>query len=265
MFNWLTQLPRQHGVYVAAAPTPAHAAFAQAYLRVRQREGRVYDDATLRHLPAISSQHPLAKEWHARAESAERLVRHLRHKIAAATSLRLLDIGCGNGWLSHTLAQSLPNSVVVGLDINLPELNQAARVFAAAPNLAFVYGESNNLLPVARFDVIVVASAAQYFADLPAQVRVWRNLLASHGEIHLLDSPFYPKSQLASTQAATRRYYQSHDAPELAVHYHAHDLTHWLQFQPRLMYDPSALKNRARRRLGLRGAASPFQWWCLHV
>lgn len=265
MFDWLTSLPRPNGI-VEIACHDDFDRFTQAYLQVRQQEGRLYNDELLRQLPHPPPLHPLAPEWRARAESAHRLIQHLKQQTTATATLRVLEIGCGNGWLTHQIAATVTSSAVVGLDINRHELEQAARVFKPAPNLAFVFGEARQLAAhtPAYFDIIILASAVQYFANLPNQVRHWQNLLRPNGQIHILDSPFYTKKTLPKAKLASRQYYQRLGVPELAQHYHAHDITSWLQFQPRLMYDPSALKNRLRRRLGL-GAYSPFQWWCLHV
>lgn len=265
MFDWLTALPRPNGIYEIANRGDFDL-FTQAYLQVRRQEGRIYDDDILRQLPHSPTSHPLAHEWRARAESAHRLLHHLTRQSAAPQTLRVLEIGCGNGWLAHQIATHINNSAVIGLDINQHELEQAARVFQPVPNLAFVFGEANHLTTHATtyFDVIILASAVQYFANLPAQVRQWQSLLRPNGKIHILDSPFYTKKALAHAKLASRQYYQRLGVPTLAHHYHAHDITSWLQFQPRLMYDPHTLKNRLWRRLGL-GAYSPFQWWCLHV
>ena len=85
---------------------------ADLYLRVREREGRLYTDDIASHLPDFPSDHPLKSEWLARASSARRLLKYLRR---LPRSLDVLDVGCGNGWLSHLVA-GVEGTRVWGLD-----------------------------------------------------------------------------------------------------------------------------------------------------
>ena len=52
--------------------------------------------------------------------------------------LKILEAGCGNGWLCHRLAE-IPGAQVIGTDTNFTEIQQAARVFADVSNLHFIY------------------------------------------------------------------------------------------------------------------------------
>ncbi len=94
--------------------------------------------------------------------ACRRLLRYLK---ARGGSGPLLELGCGNGWLSRRLAEGL-RCEVCGVDVNRAELAQAARVFAASPRLSFVAGDIHTLpLPPPRFDAIVLPACIQYFAD----------------------------------------------------------------------------------------------------
>jgi ubiquinone/menaquinone biosynthesis C-methylase UbiE len=172
----------------------------------------LYTDREVAQLPYLIASHPRCREWANRIASTDRLVRYLStHKKAAG----ILEIGCGNGWLSHRLAE-VPGSKVIGLDPNLGELRQAARVFRKQRNLKFIYGEFySDVLRELSFDIIVVAAASQYFPDLPHLIRETLSYLRPHGELHLLDSPL-----LSS------------------------DLNH---FRHRYLHNPHSLWNRFRR------------------
>jgi SAM-dependent methyltransferase len=146
----------------------------------------LYTDREVAQLPYLISGHPRCREWESRIASANRLIRYLStHKKAAG----ILEIGCGNGWLSHRLAD-VPGSRVIGLDPNLGELRQAARVFRKQRNLKFIYGEFySDVLKELSFDIIVVAATVPCFASLPELIRDALTYLRPHGELHLLDSP----------------------------------------------------------------------------
>ena len=87
------------------------------YLRVREKEGRLYSNDVVAQLPFVSDGHPLANEWRARSTSASRLTRCLSRQ---AKPLAILELGCGNGWLSNLLSKS--GHRVIGVDQNLYEL-----------------------------------------------------------------------------------------------------------------------------------------------
>lgn len=222
------------------------------YLRVREREGRLYADDVVRGLPHIAPAHPLASEWTARRKSARRLRQYLAQQ---SRPLTILDLGCGNGWLAHSLS-TLPGVSVCGLDVNRLELEQAARVFGGADRLQFCFGDVfSAALPA--FDVIIVVSAIQYFSDLPALLNRLRTLLSSAGAIHILDSPLYAANDVRAAQARTERYYAALGFPDCAADYHHHPWTALAPFRPVVLYDPRRPLNRLKRRLGW---GSPFPW-----
>ncbi|NJN44700.1 MAG: class I SAM-dependent methyltransferase [Anaerolineae bacterium] len=85
---------------------------AELYLRVREKEGRFLSDNLVLQLPNLPAKHPLAKEWRSRSISVSRLVRHLSGYPRPSN---ILEVGCGNGWLSNQLAH-IPGAQVFGLD-----------------------------------------------------------------------------------------------------------------------------------------------------
>lgn len=188
------------------------------YLAVRAREGRLYSDADLRRLPRLPADHPLHPEWACRRRSFERLRRYLGRK---GSGLRILDLGCGNGWLAHGLAQA--GHTVYAVDRNRPELAQGARVFGPAANLHFLYADVfDRRLPLAGLDAVVIAAAVQYFPDLGALLRRLFELLRPGGEIHLLDTPFYTTRTVAAARARTLAYYEALGCGAMGQYYHHH-------------------------------------------
>jgi SAM-dependent methyltransferase len=225
------------------------------YLRVREKEGRLYSDEVVSGLPGLPHAHPLRAEWRARAASAARLCAYLAQLTRPLT---ILELGCGNGWLTNRLAQ-LQDCRAVGVDLNHHELSQAARLFAQNRRLMFLaadifqapFGERS-------FDAIIIASAIQYFPDLPALIRRLMPLLSGRGEIHVLDSPLYVPSEVADARARTQAYYAALGCPEMAEHYHHHTLDALAEFHPTLLYDPGSPLARLWRLFHF--VDSPFPW-----
>lgn len=224
------------------------------YLRVRQREGRLYPDEIVIRLPEVPRTHPLWEEWQLRATSCRRLIRYLARR---GQPLDILDVGCGNGWLTHKLAE-IPQCRVWGLERGGSELEQAARLFRN-PRLGFLCTDI-FYAPFTpwSFDVIILASVIQYFPDLPGLIRILHALLRPGGEIHILDSPLYPESEIPAAQQRTRAHYTSLGLPEMAEYYYHHPISVLADFSPRWLYRPQGLRPRLMRLLGQ--WVSPFPW-----
>jgi len=224
--------------------TPANATFSGLYLAVREREGRIFPDEQVAGLPDLPRNHPLHKEWKLRQKSAARFLKYLSKKPAC----RILDVGCGNGWFSNLMAQT--GHRVTGTDVNLPELEQAARVFTSE-NLDFVYADLFRAKFGERFDLIVFNSCLQYFSEVEKILAAMRALLAEGGEIHILDSPFYHPDERENAQMRTSAYYSALGFPEMAAHYFHHFLPQQGSF--RVHYKPRKWLRKLQN-------DSPFYW-----
>ncbi|KQQ74661.1 methyltransferase [Xanthomonas sp. Leaf131] len=253
----LSELENIDGVFVqhALADDP----FEQQYLEIRRKEGRLYTDAQVRSLPRPSGKLGASLEWQVRALSSALLVQHLH---ARAGEGAILELGCGNGWLSQLLAQSLQRDVC-GIDVNRTELTQAARVFGHDQRLSFIAADIQTLaLPREAFDVIVLPACIQYFADPAALVIRLLAQLRDGGELHILDSPLYPDRQRASESAArSLRYFTELGVPALAAHYHQHTYATFDRFAVQLLFDPRRPSARLRRMFKLKQLH--FPWLCL--
>jgi protein-L-isoaspartate O-methyltransferase len=206
-----------HGSQATAPGSPA------GIPELHSESRNAYTDREVSLLPYPGESHPRNREWAVRAKTCRRLIRYLSdHKKAAS----ILDIGCGNGWLSHQLA-TVPGSRVVGLDSNLNELRQAARVFRRQSNLKFIYGDFySSVLQDLSFDIIVLAATIQHFPSTSGIIGDASAYLRIGGELHILDSHLY--------------------RPALQG------------FPHRYLYDPHSLWNRISSR---RGAS--FPWVCI--
>ena len=144
-----------------------------------------YSDEEVAWLPFISRKHPRHREWLQRQHSCRRLIRYLALQKKA---VNILEIGCGNGWLSYQLS-TIPGSRVIGLDPDYLELTQAARVFRRQPNLKFIYGDfHSDVLQGLHFDIIVIAASIELLAFPDKLITTTLQYLSPDGEIHILDS-----------------------------------------------------------------------------
>ncbi len=227
---------------------------ADLYFRVRRREGRLFPDDVVASLPNLPGDHPLRTEWLARADSNRRLIRYLR---GLHRPLTVLDLGCGNGWLSHSIAQ-LPETRVWGLDRLGPELFQAARLFGAGSAAFLAADIFTSPFAAHSFDVIVLASVIQYFPSLPSLLLALRALLRRSGEIHIVDSPIYSPAEVESARARTAAYYADLGFPEMVAAYFHHTMDSFEEFRPDYLFRPQGITARLSRRLV--HTTSPFPW-----
>ena len=124
--------------------------FEEQYVALRKSEQRLYTDEQVQRLPDIEALHPHYREWQLRKSSCDKLIEYLSNKNK---TLDILEVGCGNGWLSGRLA-SLRAVTITATDINKTELSQARRLFEKKPNLSFKAGDIRSLYFDKKFDII---------------------------------------------------------------------------------------------------------------
>lgn len=202
-------------------PVKGNKPFDDIYIRLRKAEHRIYADEEVKQLPHVSRSHPYYKEWVIREKSAKKLFYYLLKKRKL---VKILDVGCGNGWLSSLLAK-LPETKVTGIEANTLEFQQAQRVFAQQANLQFIQGDFNEMdfKSFGPFDIIVMAASIQYF---PSAEKVLKNMiihfLKPGGEIHIIDSPLYKDEDVTAAVTRTKEYYMHVGFPEMIPYYFHH-------------------------------------------
>lgn len=228
--------------------------FESQYLKVRQSEGRLYTDEEVLKLPTVPRNHQLLSEWKIRQWSLDLVVSYLG---SLDNTNRILDLACGNGWMSSYLYQQL-GSEVLGCDLNEYELRQAVRLFSS-DEIKFAYADVEaDLFRTKSFDVIILAASVQYFEDVQSILGRLLELLKKGGRIIVIDSPWY-KTKDAALDAKTRsqNYYESHDVKALSDFYHHHVVDDLKAFEYRYLYNPDQFFNYWGRKLKI-SLKSPF-------
>ena len=229
-------------------------AFEKLYIQLRKKEQRVYTDDEVLDLPTVPATHPHFKEWLLRKRSCEGLVKYLDKKNQP---LDILEVGCGNGWLSAQLAKKISGKVV-GMDINKEELTQATRVFGDISNLRFVSGDIRSTQPeYSSFDVIVFAASLQYFHSLKEIMQYAFQWLRAGGEVHILDTIFYNKNNVDAARQRTKDYYTALGYPEAAAYYYHHCIEDLKNFSAKVLYDPTSWRHKLSK------DKNPFFWVCI--
>jgi ubiquinone/menaquinone biosynthesis C-methylase UbiE len=236
------------------APYPISGAFEESYIALRDKESRLYNDVQVAGLPTIDKDHIHYGEWKLRGNSLKKLIAYLKKK---AGHLSVLEVGCGNGWLSAQVAANL-NATVTGTDINSTELEQAKRVFHNQHNLNFIDGDiRNGILNNNRFDVIIFAAAIQYFPSLAEMIDLAMAHLTAAGEIHILDTHFYKKNEIAGAKKRTNDYFETMGFGKMSDYYFHHSIDELNYYHPAIFHDPHSWKNT------FSAIKNPFPWFVI--
>jgi len=213
--------------------------FEDLYIEVRQKEKRVLSDCEVMFLPEIDAAHIYFHEWETRKRSSKRLIAYLEKKNKP---LRILEVGCGNGWLSSKCA-AIASADVVGIDINDVEITQAKRLFKK-DNLQFKWNSFNpKFFLDQKFDIILFAASIQYFHSIKTVLYNALSCLNETGEIHIIDSHFYRNNEIKNAVRRTKDYYSALGYPQMAAYYFHHSLNDLDEFNCQMLANPRSLYN----------------------
>lgn len=103
----------------------------------------------------------------------------LTARIRTRDPRKVVDLGCGPGGLTATLAVRWPEAAVVGLDSSADMLSRAAAHAEGLDNLQFVQGDIAAWEPDADTDVVVTNAALQWVPGHRELLAGWLNALAA--------------------------------------------------------------------------------------
>ncbi|HWZ13963.1 MAG TPA: class I SAM-dependent methyltransferase [Mucilaginibacter sp.] len=223
--------------------------FGDLYIEVRRKEKRVLSDCQVMFLPDIEPSHIYFDEWQLRKRSSKRLIAYLEKKNQP---LKILEIGCGNGWLSSKCA-AIAGSEVTGIDVSDEEITQAKRLFKK-DNLEFRLDSFDpEKFSGGKFDIILFAASIQYFPSVKTILCDALSCLSEKGEVHILDSHFYKRNEIQGAAKRTKDYYSALGYPEMAAYYFHHAIDDLDEFNWEVLANPRGIYNKFTKR-------EPFYW-----
>ena len=119
--------------------------------------------------------------------------RRVRQALALAPGERVIDIGCGPGFLTAEVAGDVgPNGWACGLDLSESMLALARARCAGQPGAAwldFRAGDATALpFPDASFDAAVATQVYEYIADMPRALAELHRVLRPGGRAVIVDT-----------------------------------------------------------------------------
>ncbi len=120
---------------------------------------------------------------------AERALSPLHARIAAEVPIetgRLLDVGCGPGRLTRSIAAGHARVAVVGLDLSADMIRQALKG-PGLPNLEFRQGRPASLAGAAAFDFAVSVLSFHHWEEPAEDLAAIHRILAPGGRLWIYE------------------------------------------------------------------------------
>lgn len=102
----------------------------------------------------------------------------LTGRVHADRPVQVVDLGCGPGNLTATLAERWPGADVVGVDSSAEMLAKAAAVADGTPSLRFELSDIAHWMPSAETDVVVSNAALQWVPGHQDLIPKWLAVLS---------------------------------------------------------------------------------------
>ena len=180
--------------------------FIEEYETMRRAEGRGSTDAEYyRALPYEDLSGNFSKDWTRRARSFDLLVNKLLVPIQAnlERSLRVLDLGAGNGWLSNRMAEAEDRVVAVDLLVNEQDGLGAWKFYEN--QFTPIQAEYNRIPIMDGFaDITIFNDSFHYSENYEETLKEAFRTTDADGVVVIMDTPIYERQESGEQMAAER-------------------------------------------------------------
>ena len=180
--------------------------FMEDYESVRRSEGRgSISSDYYRALPFKDLNGHHRADWRIRSRSFKALVNNVLTRVQnpLERSLKILDLGAGNGWLSNRLAAQ--GDRVLAVDLLLNEQDGLGAWKHYEHPFTPVQAEFNHLPIMDRFaDAVIFNASFHYSEDYANTMKEALRVLARDGRIVIMDSPVYRRRDAGEKMVAER-------------------------------------------------------------
>ncbi|MGB9431956.1 MAG: class I SAM-dependent methyltransferase [Candidatus Acidiferrum sp.] len=194
-----TTFKQEHGIWLALPPSRQayFAQFIREYKQIRRAEGRGSTDSDFYlALPFRDLTGSNSWQWAIRGKTFRYIEQAILPKLSrkANAPLTILDLGAGNGWMSHRLARLGHRPVAVDLLTNSDDgLGAAFHYQGVLPELFPRFQAELDHLPFAdeQFDCGIFNASFHYSEDYDRTLAETIRCLRPGGTILVADSPTY--------------------------------------------------------------------------
>jgi SAM-dependent methyltransferase len=209
---------RENGIWQALTPERLayFSQFIEEYQNIRAAEGR----GSLRpeyylNLPYKDLSGKNVWQWKIRASTYDCLRKNLLPQYNRKNPLKVLDLGAGNGWMSHRLGLEGYSSVAVDLLMNDEDGLGAAVHFERQDGSLFPrFRAEMSRLPFMdeQFDVVIFNASFHYAENYQTVLQEALRCVKEGGRVIIADTPWYSTDKsgermLAERQAAFKQRY----------------------------------------------------------
>jgi SAM-dependent methyltransferase len=117
------------------------------------------------------------------------ILKHLK-KAGLKNTMRVLEIGCGIGTVSHLILEFINKGQFVGVDISPESIAQAKQLNAAFKNAEFVVSDMSDFSHPLKFDMVVLPDVLEHIpVDQHARLFAVLNALTHSNSKVLINIP----------------------------------------------------------------------------
>jgi ubiquinone/menaquinone biosynthesis C-methylase UbiE/uncharacterized protein YbaR (Trm112 family) len=180
--------------------------FIRDYEAVRRLEGRGGNSANYyRSLPFKDLNGRHSADWAIRARSFNVLVKNVLTRLQdpLERSLKILDLGAGNGWLSNQLSAQGDRVLAVDLSVNEQDGLGAWKYYEHS--FTPIQAEFNHLPVMDRFaDAVIFNASFHYSENYLETLKEALRVTSAKGLIVIMDSPVYRRGDSGEKMVAER-------------------------------------------------------------